>query len=145
MVTHWLSSDAPHSQYWPWNVSLTLAHKLTHTHTLLTCTPYTPHTPPPVTHTHTAPSVADSPGLFRVQTDPDSETGAVFIDMPVDYELVQSYRLTLSVENVASGVGPQCQSSSECTFSQTAILEVAIGDENDNAPVFTRDSYTGGE
>ena len=87
---------------------------------------------------------APSPGLFYVETDSGSETGAVYMNRTVDFETQQMYTLSLSVENNRNGTGPTCGIQPACTFSQTSTLEITITDENDNSPVFTKQLYRGG-
>ncbi len=92
----------------------------------------------------TPPTVAAAPGLFTVETDVSSSSGTLFLTRALDFELEQSYELTLSVSNNAMGTGPQCLPATQCVFSQTVNLIVTVGDENDNLPMFTQDLYTGG-
>ncbi len=85
-----------------------------------------------------------------METFPNNETGALFVNGPLDYESIQSYAITLIVENVANGTGPVCPSSimdspMDCTFSQTVLLDFNVMDTNDNVPQFTKATYTGGK
>lgn len=57
-------------------------------------------------------------------------SGMVSLDMPVDFEEVQSFNFTV----LASSMNGQ---------EATAQLIINIGDENDNAPYFTQSSYSG--
>ena len=88
------------------------------------------------------------PGLFSVMTDTITGstglTGSLVINRAVDFEQEQSFTVTLGVENNAMGSGPLCLGMTRCVFNQTVVVEITIGDVNDNLPVFTKTLYSGG-
>ena len=99
---------------------------------------------PVVKELNPLPFTAVIPGLFIVNTDPTSLTGSLSITRAVDFEQEQSFTVTLAVQNNVMGRGPLCQGAVQCTFIQTVVAEITIGDENDNLPMFAESLYSGG-
>lgn len=101
-------------------------------------------------------------GLFSISGGA-SGTGTIGITRPVDFEMAQSYALTVMVMNNNPGVGEACAPLQPCklhncqvsmmswlslppacTLSSSTLVNVVIVDTNDNPPVFVPPEYSGG-
>uniref|UniRef100_A0A8C8VGM7 Protocadherin-15 n=1 Tax=Pelusios castaneus TaxID=367368 RepID=A0A8C8VGM7_9SAUR len=70
----------------------------------------------------------------------NNRTGVIFIKKPLDYESVQSYELWVQADSLQV-VRSNLRVPSK---SNTAKVFIDVQDENDHAPVFTKNLYIGG-